>query len=389
MKIVDIKTAVVAYHGKATLIRIDTDAGISGYGEANPDAGAAAIVGLISELKSELIGSDPRNVEYCWDKIRRDHVFSGAQAGIFLIALTGLEMALWDVAAKAAGQPLYRMFGGKFRDRIRLYADCGDGDDQSSDRRRDARPARAAWWRKVSTALKFDIDNLRHPGKFDAVNHTINGAELRSMIERVAAVREAVGPDIDLCIDLHARYDALSASRIAAEMERFNLLWLEEPIPAENVEALKQIRMRTKTPICVGENLYLRWGFRELFQNYGADVIMPDVPKCGGLAESRKIANLAEMYYVPFAPHLVSTPLGTMATCHVCASVPELPGAGMARTGRTRCLGQLCPPAERQPGPSSRTAISRCPTCPASASSSTWMVSTNMRCPASACLNSE
>ncbi|TIP57269.1 MAG: mandelate racemase/muconate lactonizing enzyme family protein, partial [Mesorhizobium sp.] len=101
----------------------------------------------------------------------------------------------------------------------------------------------------------------------------------------------------------------LSASRIAAEMERFNLLWLEEPIPAENVEALKQIRMRTKTPICVGENLYLRWGFRELFQNYGADVVMPDVPKCGGLAESRKIANLAEMYYVPFAPHLVSTPL--------------------------------------------------------------------------------
>ena len=131
MKIVDIKTAVVAYHGKATLIRIDTDAGISGYGEANPDAGAAAIVGLISELKSELIGQDPRNVEYCWDKIRRDHVFSGAQAGIFLIALTGLEMALWDVAAKAAGQPLYRMFGGKFRDRIRLYADCGDGDDES------------------------------------------------------------------------------------------------------------------------------------------------------------------------------------------------------------------------------------------------------------------
>ena len=322
MKIVDIKTAVVAYHGKATLIRIDTDAGISGYGEANPDAGAAAIVGLISELKSELIGQDPRNVEYCWDKIRRDHVFSGAQAGVFLIALTGLEMALWDVAAKAAGQPLYRMFGGKFRDRIRLYADCGHGDDEAGSPQGCATRAR----RIVAegfTAVKFDIDNVRHPAKFDAVNHTINGAELRSMVERVAAVRDAIGPDVDLCIDLHARYDVLSASRIASEMERFNLLWLEEPIPAENVEALKQIRMRTKTPICVGENLYLRWGFRELFQNYGADVIMPDVPKCGGLAESRKIANLAEMYYVPFAPHLVSTPLGTMATCHVCASVPN------------------------------------------------------------------
>ena len=215
------------------------------------------------------------------------------------------------------------MFGGKFRDRIRLYADCGDGDEKSESPQGCAARAR----RMVAegfTALKFDVDNLRHPAKFDAVStDTINGAELRSMIERVAAMRDAIGPDIDLCIDLHARYDVLSASRIAAEMERFNLLWLEEPIPAENVEALKQIRMRQKTPICVGENLYLRWGFRELFQNYGADVIMPDVPKCGGLAESRKIANLAEMYYVPFAPHLVSTPLGTMATCHVCASVPN------------------------------------------------------------------
>ncbi|HYZ48646.1 MAG TPA: mandelate racemase/muconate lactonizing enzyme family protein, partial [Sphingomonas sp.] len=322
MKIVDVKTAVVAYHGQATIVRIDTDIGISGFGEANPDAGAAAIVGLVSELKAELIGEDPRNVEACWEKIRRKHVFSGAQSGVFLIALTGLEMALWDIAAKAAGQPLYRMFGGKFRDRIRLYADCGDGDDETG--LPEACAARAT--RMVAegfTALKFDIDNLNHPAKFDRFNHTINGAELRSMIERVAAVREAIGPDIDLCIDLHARYDVPSACRIAAAMERFELLWLEEPVPAENVEALKQVRMRSRTPICVGENLYLRWGFRELFQLQGTDVIMPDVPKCGGLSESRKIAHLAEMYYIPFAPHLVSTPLGTMATCHVCASVPN------------------------------------------------------------------
>ena len=322
MKITDIKTAVVAYHGHATLIRIETDAGITGFGESNPDAGAAAIVGLISELKSELIGEDPRNVEYLWEKLRRRHVFSGAQSGVFLIALTGLEMALWDVAAKAAGQPLYRMFGGKFRDRIRLYADCGDGDDANGSPEGCAARAR----RMVEegfTAVKFDIDDLRHPAKFDAVNHTINGAELRFMVERVRAVREAIGPDIDLCIDLHARYDVPSACRIAAAMEQFDLLWLEEPMPAENVAALKQVRTRSRTPICVGENLYLRWGFRELFEQQAVDVIMPDVPKCGGLAESRKIANLAEVYYIPFAPHLVSTPLGTMATCHVCASVPN------------------------------------------------------------------
>ena len=178
MKIVDIKTAVVAYHGHATLVRIDSDEGLVGYGEANPDAGAAAIVGLIFELKKELIGEDPRNVERCWEKLRRKHVFSGAQSGVFLIALSGIEIALWDLAAKAAGQPLYRMLGGKFRDRIRLYADCGDGDDLSGSPEGCAARAR----RMVGegfTALKFDIDNLRHPAKFDAANHTANAAEIR------------------------------------------------------------------------------------------------------------------------------------------------------------------------------------------------------------------
>ncbi|WP_419758813.1 mandelate racemase/muconate lactonizing enzyme family protein [Acidisoma sp.] len=322
MKIVDIKTAVVAYHGKATLVRIDTDVGLSGFGEANPDAGAAAIVGLISELKHGLIGEDPRNVEHCWEKLRRSHVFAGPQGGIFLIALSGIEIALWDLAAKAAGQPLYRMLGGKFRDQVRLYADCGDGDDPSGSTEGCVARAR----RVVAdgfTAIKFDIDDLSHPEKFDTANHTINGAELRSMVERVAAVRDAVGPGIDLCIDLHARYDVPSACRIAWAMEPFDLLWLEEPIPAENVDALRQVRARSRTPICVGENLYLRWGFRELLQQQAVDVIMPDVPKCGGLAESKKIANLAEIYYIPFAPHLVSTPLGTMATSHVCAAVPN------------------------------------------------------------------
>lgn len=322
MKIVDVKTAVIAYHGQATLVRIDTDEGLTGYGEANPDAGAAAIVGLVRELRSELIGEDPRDVERCWDKLRRRHVFSGSQAGIFVIALSGIEIALWDLAAKAAEQPLYRMLGGKFRDRIRLYADCGDGDDPSGSPEGCAARAR----RMVAegfTAIKFDIDNLGHPAKFDRANHTLNAVELHSMVERVAAVREAIGPEVDLCIDVHARYDVPSACRLAWELEPFNLLWLEEPIPAENVDALRQVRARSRTPLCVGENLYLRWGFRELLTQQAADVIMPDVPKCGGLAESKKIANLAEMYYLPFAPHLVSSPLGTMATCHMCATVPN------------------------------------------------------------------
>lgn len=320
MKIVDVRTAVVAYHGGCTLVRIDTDQGLSGYGEANPDGGAAAVVGLIRELKHLLVGQDPRDVERCWERVRRARVFGGAQAGVFVIALSGIELALWDLAAKAAGQPLYRLLGGRFRDRIRLYADCGRGEDGTP----EGCAARAR--RCVAegfSAVKFDIDDLGHPAKRDPFNHSLSAAEVRSMVDRVAAVREAIGPDVDLCIDMHARYDVAAACRIAWELEPFHLLWLEEPVPAENVQALARVRSQTRTPICAGENLYLRWGFRELLEAQAADVIMPDVPKCGGLAESRKIANYAEVYYVPLAPHLVSTPLGTMATCHVCASVPN------------------------------------------------------------------
>ena len=320
MKIVDIRTAVVGYHGACTLVRIDTDEGISGYGEANPDAGAAAIVGLIGELKHLLVGEDPRDVERCWERLRRAKVFAGAQAGVFVIAISGLELALWDLAAKAAGQPLYRLLGGRFRERVRLYADCGRGDDSSPEG--CAERARRCV-REGFTAVKFDIDDLRHPAKRDRFNHSLSAAEVRSMVERVAAVRDAIGPDVDLCIDMHARYDVPAACRVAWELEPFKLLWLEEPVPAENLEALAKVRAGTRTPICAGENLYLRWGFRELLERQAADVIMPDVPKCGGLAESKKIANYAEVYYVPFAPHLVSTPLGTMATGHVCAAVPN------------------------------------------------------------------
>jgi len=321
MRIVNVTTAVVAYHGQATLVRIDTDDGISGYGEANPDAGAGGVVGMIKFLTPLLLGEDPRDVERVWEKLRR-RVFAGPQAGVFVIALSGIELALWDLAGKAAGQPVYRLLGGKFRDKIRLYADCGLGDDPAGSASGCADRAR----RMVEegfTAIKFDVDDLEHPAKFDAFNHTVNNAELRSMVERVAAVREAIGPDVDLAIDLHARYDVPSACRIAWELEPFRLLWLEEPVPAENIDALARVRAQTRTPICVGENLYLRWGFRELLERGAVDVIEPDVPKCGGLAEAKKIANLAEMHYVPFAPHLVSTPVGTMATSHQCAAIPN------------------------------------------------------------------
>ena len=143
------------------------------------------------------------------------------------------------------------------------------------------------------------------------------------MVDRVSAVREAIGPEVDLAIDMHGRYDIFAAIRIAQALEPFNLMWLEEPVPPENIDVMREVKQSTKTPICAGENLYMRTGFRDLIEKQAVDVIMPDLPKCCGLSEGRKIANHAEMYHIPFAPHNVCGPLGTIASAHCCASIPN------------------------------------------------------------------
>jgi galactonate dehydratase len=143
------------------------------------------------------------------------------------------------------------------------------------------------------------------------------------MVDQMTAVREAVGPNIDICADMHGRYDLPTALQVAERLEPVNLMWLEEPVPAENVDAYKLISESTSTPICAGENVYLAYGFRRMLEIGAVDIVMPDLQKTGGLGEGQRIANLANLYYVPFAPHMVASFLGAMAACHVCASVPN------------------------------------------------------------------
>jgi len=167
------------------------------------------------------------------------------------------------------------------------------------------------------------LDYVNDPNKYDRYNWTTSLGEVQRMYDQLAAVREAVGPKIDLCVDMHGRYDATAAQAVARKVEPLNLMWLEEPIPAENVEAYRLIAEETNTPIAAGENIYLAYGFRRLLEIGGVDVIMPDLQKCGGLGEGQRIANLANLYYIPFAPHMVASLLGAMACAHVSASVPN------------------------------------------------------------------
>jgi galactonate dehydratase len=313
LKITDVKTAVV----RGLHVRIYTDQGLVGDGEGvDAVSGGASIV---AGFRNSLVGQDPLNVDAIFERIRTSGIFAGAQAGQYVAALTAVEIALWDLAGKAVGLPVYQLLGGRMRDRVRVYCDSG------TDNRND--PNAKAFISQIIdlgfTAAKIDIDDARDPDRFDRVNWTANNAEIDHMVDKVAFMRESLPKRIDLAVDMHGRFDLVTAKRVAKELEPFKLLWLEEPVPPENIEAMRVVRDSTQTPICCGENLYLRHGFREVLEKHAADIIMPDIQKCGGLLEARKIADMAHTYYVPMAPHCQASPIGTMASCHVLAAIPN------------------------------------------------------------------
>jgi len=319
LKITEIRTAEVRVHGYQVHVRVYTDQGLFGQGEST-DA-AMGSVPLMRSFSRLLVGQDPLNVEAAFERIRTSGVFAGAQSGQYVTALTGIEIALWDLAGKALGVPVYQLLGGKVRDRVRVYCDSGSremipGDEHSKDRIHQIQEL-------GFTAAKIDIDDATDPARFDRVNWTASNGEIDHMVAKVAFTRELYPKNFDLAVDMHARYDVGTGKRVAKELEPFKLMFLEEPVPAENIDAMRDVRESTSTPICCGENVYLRWGFREILERRAADIIMPDLQKCGGLLEGRKIADLAHTYYVPVAPHAVTSPIGMMATAHVCAAIPN------------------------------------------------------------------
>ncbi|MEZ4699089.1 MAG: mandelate racemase/muconate lactonizing enzyme family protein [Rhodothermales bacterium] len=306
--------------GHDLFVKIYTNQDIWGCGE-----GVDATPGtyhLVKQFGQRLKGKSPLNVHRLFEDIRRSGFFEGAQAGMFVAVLTAVETALWDLAGKALGVPVYQLLGGKFRDRLRVYMDTALYQFRLPRPEQFAESAKAAV-EMGFTAVKFDLDQGNDPNKYDRYNWTAGPAEIQRMVDQMTAAREAVGPNIDICADMHGRYDAPTAQQVAKRMEPLGLMWLEEPIPAENVDAYKHITESTTTPICAGENIYLAHGFRRLLELGAVDIIMPDLQKAGGLGEGQRIANLSNLYYVPFAPHMVASFLGAMASCHVCASVPN------------------------------------------------------------------
>jgi len=319
LKITEVQCAFIR-NGHGLFVKIRTNQTIYGCGE-----GVDAVPGtyhFVKMMEQRLKGKNPLNVHRLFDDLRKSGIFEGAQSGMYIAVLSAIETALWDIAGKALNVPVYQLLGGKFRDRIRVYCDTALYQNNLPTPQDFAKAALEAK-NMGFNAIKFDLDQRNDPKKYDLYNWTASPGELKRMVDQVTAAREAVGPEIDICCDMHGRYDAPTGQQVAKRLEHLNLMWLEEPVPAENPEAYKIIADSTSTPICAGENLYLAYGFRRLLEMGAVDIIMPDLQKAGGLGEGQRIANLANLYYVPFAPHMVASYLGAMAACHVCASVPN------------------------------------------------------------------
>lgn len=352
MKITGLKTAVVEGNFDWTYVRIETDEGISGLGEC---FFAPGLTGMLRDLSRVILGEDPRNIRYLFRRLQWATSGAGSVAGTIYNAITGIEMALWDITGKALGVPVYRLLGGKFRDKVRIYADCHAGEGlESLDAVLRSRPASWAGGddshesadffdsrsdrvifspemygiraKQVAaqgfTALKFDLD-VPNPYVVDPHNRCLSNREIDYMLSLVAGVRQAVGDDLDIAVDCHWRLNLNDARKLAAGLEEFRLMWMEDPLPPWSAEEFRELKTATRTPIATGENLYIFEGFRPLLERQSLSIVCPDLQKVGGLNEARRIAEFADSYNIPVAPHNISSPIGTMASVHFCAATPN------------------------------------------------------------------
>jgi L-alanine-DL-glutamate epimerase-like enolase superfamily enzyme len=327
LRITDVRTAVIKGNFDWVLVRVSTDEGLTGLGEAYWGAGVAEIV---HRLRPALVGENPFDVARLYEKLIRHTSGAGSLAGATVTAISGVELALWDLVARALGTPIHTLFGGRFRDRVRVYCDfhCGDERTPESCAARACEVVAAGY-----TAIKFSLDSL-YPGTpgvpealspragwYEPYNRTISAGERRWMVSLVEAVRAAVGPDVLVAVDCHWKYAVDDAIRLARALEPYDLLWIEDPIPPENLDAMARVTASTRTSTCTGENLYRKYGYRELIERQAASIVAPDIPKMGGLLEAKKVADLADLYYIHVAPHNVASPIGTMAAAQVCAAM--------------------------------------------------------------------
>ena len=357
MKITRLTTAVLESNFDWVFVKVETDEKITGYGEAFLGPGVTAVIREFGEL---LIGEDPTSIDRVLRRLRLSIVH--ASPGLSAHAIGGIESALLDLIGKKYRLPMWQILGGKYRDEVRIYADCHAGEAlesinpllvprtpqwmrgqaQAADERKSLVSLKHHGWdaskqdhltpdsyaaqaQKMAAhgfrILKFDVD-VPTPYETDEYNRNLSPPEIEYAARLVAAVREAVGPEIGLAIDCHWNYGVEAAVELARALESYKLLWFEDPVPPENIRALGEVQRNTRIPVATGENHYLRLDFQRLIVEAGLRVLAPDVQKIG-MWEGRKIADVADMHYVNLALHNIGSPIGTMAGVHLAAAIPN------------------------------------------------------------------
>jgi len=325
MKIEQVKTWLIeGLKYNWVLIKVFTDRGITGIGEATNWPGSPLVEEACKFVGAILVGEDPTRIDYLWTKLYKDMNWLG-QAGPLLSAISAVDIALWDIAGKRAGLPVYELLGGAYTKDILLYANYwftrGSGSVQ--DYHDQAKEVVNAGF----TACK--LDPFAHTDYRYGTNLSTNlglSEEKKQMaLARLQAVTSAVGPECPIAVETHAMLNGPTAVEMARRIESadINCMWYEEPAGPEFPDEIADIRRQISLPVCVGERLHSRFMFRGILERHAADIVMPDITRCGGISEMRKIATMSEAFNVPVAPHNPNGPVSTIASAHVMASIPN------------------------------------------------------------------
>lgn len=312
MKIAEVRPLVMGTAWRnLTFVVVRTDEGLEGVGEVRMVNNTDALLGYLHEaVPNHVLGTDPFDIESLIQRMWHNDYARPGQ--VEMSGISAIEIACWDIMGKAVGLPVYRFFGGPVRDQIKAYANGWYTVERTPEEfYQAAKRAVAQGYR----ALKLD--------PFGAGTYELSLEELNRSLSLVEAVREAVGQDGDIFVEMHGRFSPATAIAVSRELERFRPGWIEEPVPPENLKALAKVSERVNIPVATGERIHGRIEFRELFELQAADILQPDITMDGGISETRKIAAWAEAYYMLIAPHNVGGPVSTAAALHLAATTPN------------------------------------------------------------------
>ncbi len=329
IKITDVKCMIVRGTWDWNLIRIETDSGLYGIGEAYWGWGVKDLV--VNKMKGIIVGEDPLNVDKLYTKMLMESAGAGAIGGATVTAASGIEIALWDLAGRILETPSCNLLGGRFRDKVRFYRTTqvpAEHPEDLASWRDLVRRTRAEPW--GWTAFKFQGDGIpramdpqyKQPGH-DRYLRNLNHGDIVQIVKVMETVREELGPDGDFAIDLHWHYDVRDAIDLASALAPVKPMWIEDPTPPENPETMAMVRQHSPVPVCTGENLYGFAGFQKLIELQGCDGVHIDIPKSGGLLESKRISDFAASYGIWTAAHNPASPVGTIASAHAAAAMRD------------------------------------------------------------------